>query len=117
MLEVYHAIMETYLQGLMSAMAAAPTGLAAVETMLRFHFTFTEAHAQRFLVVLRDFPFFFAQSDPVNRKKVSERIQRTVSLLREALDKGQDGLSHGWRRRRGNPDGGNSISGSSASCA
>ncbi len=64
------------------------TGLDALEAILRFHFTFTETNAERFLVVLRDFPFYFAHSDPVHREQVKDRILRTVHLLRQALERG-----------------------------
>jgi len=89
MLEAFHAMMDTYLTGLEKAAAEAVTGLAGVETILRYHFLFTERNSQRFLVVLRDFPFFFAQSDPTTREQVRERIMRSVGILRESLERGR----------------------------
>ncbi len=89
MLESFLAMMETYLAGLEKASAKAPTGLAAVEAILRYHFLFTEKNSQRFLVVLRDFPFFFAKSDSATREQVRERILRSVGILRDALERGR----------------------------
>lgn len=89
MLEVFHGIMETYQAGLEKAVKEADTGLEALKGILRFHFTFTETNAERFLVVLRDFPFYFAQSDPDNREQVRIKVQRTVGFLREALERGR----------------------------
>jgi len=89
MLEAFHAMMDTYLTGLEKAAAEAVTGLAGVETILCYHFLFTERNSQRFLVVLRDFPFFFAQSDPSTREQVRERIMRSVGILRESLERGR----------------------------
>ncbi len=89
MLEAFHGIMKTYQAGLEKAVKEAATGLDALEAILRFHFSFTETNSERFLVVLRDFPFYFAQSDPANRAQVGERILRTVGLLREALERGR----------------------------
>jgi len=89
MLEVFHGIMETYHAGLEKAVKEEDTGLEALEAILRFHFTFTETNAKRFLVVLRDFPFYFAQSDPDNREQVREKVKRTVGFIREALERGR----------------------------
>lgn len=89
MLEAFHAIMATYIEKMAAALREAPTGLAGVEAILRFHFAFTETNAERFLVVLRDFPFYFAHSDPENREMVRERIRQTLAVLREALEKGR----------------------------
>jgi len=89
MLEAFHSMMETYLAGLEQAAAKAPTGLAGVEAILRYHFLFTEKNSQRFLVVLRDFPFFFANSDPATREQVRGRILRSVGILRSALERGR----------------------------
>lgn len=89
MLEAFLGIMKTYQAGLEKAVSKARNGLEATEAILRFHFTFTETNSERFLVVLRDFPFFFAHSDPENRAKVRDRIQRNVELLREALKRGR----------------------------
>ena len=88
MLEAFHGIMTSYLEGLERTVAEAATGMEAVEGILRFHFTFTENNSERFLVVLRDFPFYFAHSDPENRERVQQRVLRTVGLLREALERG-----------------------------
>ncbi|MEJ2689192.1 MAG: TetR/AcrR family transcriptional regulator [Deltaproteobacteria bacterium] len=88
MLEAFHGIMKTYQDGLEKAAKQARTGLDALEGILRFHFAFTEKNSTRFLVVLRDFPFYFAHSDPGNRDQVRERILRTVGLLRETLERG-----------------------------
>ena len=89
MLEVFHSIMETYQAGLEKAVKEAETGFEALKAILRFHFTFTETNAEKFLVVLRDFPFYFAQSDPDNREQVRRKVQRTVGFLREALERGR----------------------------
>jgi len=89
MLEVFHGIMETYQEGLEKAVKEADTGFEALEAILRFHFIFTETNAERFLVVLRDFPFYFAQSDPENRDRVRRKVQRTVGFIREALERGR----------------------------
>lgn len=88
MLEVFHGIMETYQAGLEKAVKEAASGFEALEAILRFHFTYTETNSERFLVVLRDFPFYFAQSDPDNREQVRRKVQRTVGFLCEALEKG-----------------------------
>jgi len=88
MLEVFYGIMETYQAGLEKAVKEADTGLEALEAILRFHFTFTETNSKRFLVVLRDFPFYFVQSDPDNREQVRKKVKRTVGFLREALERG-----------------------------
>lgn len=89
MLEAFHGIMQTYLAGLEKAMQESASGLDALEAILRFHFAFTETNSARFLVVLRDFPFYFAQSDSINRKQVEDRIRRTVGFLRNALERGR----------------------------
>jgi len=89
MLETFHSMMETYLDGLEKAAVMATTGLAGVEAILRYHFRFTEENSQRFLVVLRDLPFFFAHSDPANHEQVRGRILRSVGILRTALDRGR----------------------------
>jgi AcrR family transcriptional regulator len=88
LLEAFHEIMETYISSLETVLAEAPTGLDAVEGILRSHFAFTETNSEQFLVVLRDFPFYFAHSDPENRERVRARVLQTLGILREALEKG-----------------------------
>lgn len=90
MLEAFRSMMETYLTGLDKAAREAASGLAGVEAILRYHFRFTERNSRRFLMVLRDFPFFFAHSDPDTRRQVRELILRSVSILKDTLEKGKD---------------------------
>jgi len=89
LLEAYHGIMQGYLGGLEKVLAEATTGLSAIEGILRFHFDYTETNSKRFLVVLRDFPFYFVHSNPSNQTAVRGRVQRTVAILREALERGR----------------------------
>ncbi|MDA8163496.1 MAG: TetR/AcrR family transcriptional regulator [Desulfobacteraceae bacterium] len=96
LLEVFESIMARYQAGMEAAVANAGSGMAAIEALLRFQLAFVEENRQEYLVVLRDFPSYLANSDSPQKAVVQRRLAGVVGVIRQALERGrQDGTIRG----------------------
>lgn len=89
--EIYNNLMEEYLSGLKEVCAKNLSGLETVIRVVKFHFTFAEAHWNEYTILHRDFPFI-RDHKTYNFELVRQNNEQSIAYIRSAIENGmQDG--------------------------
>lgn len=88
LLAVYQALSDDYTAGLAAALQQGETGLAGLETAIRFHLRFARDESTAFQVVLRDLPSQIDNHRSPAREEIRRRIARILALFQEAIERG-----------------------------
>lgn len=87
-LTLFDEMVDDYLSLAERAVREGSTGLESLRALIRFHFEFVGSNAERFLLVLRDFPSHML-TDSRSRAAVSRRkLDRVSELFSAILERG-----------------------------
>lgn len=82
-------MMHRYLEALEDELREAPSGLDAIESLIRFHFRFINEHSRESLVIARDVPAHFMTPEFPARSLIVAYTSRFIELIRSSIERGK----------------------------
>jgi AcrR family transcriptional regulator len=88
-IHILKEMIDTYIDGVQVITKKAKTGLEAIESVITFHFRFSEERSREFLVIIRDFPFSLMEPGMPAREMIASRSARTLDIMSKCIERGQ----------------------------
>lgn len=83
---------QLYVSGTRARVDKVPTGLEAIEELIRFHFEFSRKNSNDIKMLIRDFPPGLMEERTPFRKLIAKGMTELTALVEESLERGvQDG--------------------------
>lgn len=89
LLEILASVFELHRQGAAERTAAAATGLAAVEGLVRWYFAFMRGNSRELLVVLRDLPPRLLRPGTPGHEALAARLELLMGVISGCLERGR----------------------------
>lgn len=89
LLEILATVFDLHGHGAAKSVAAAPTGIAAAEALVRWYFAFMRSHSRHLLVVLRDLPPRLLQPGTAGHEALASRLGRLMGVFAACLERGR----------------------------
>ena len=89
LLHILNNLFDDYINEVKNTIQKADTGLNAVESVIRYHFRFSEKRLKEILVLVRDFPSDLLQTDSSGKTSISKGLNLMLDLIKESIERGQ----------------------------